>query len=111
MALNRSVADVIKVFGDKAMSHQELIGALCRCRLMWNQFTHGTLVHQGWYFAIVPSQNFMRGHHQVLIHYDFDNGLTVLDPAIGNRYDENGRDLVSWAQLIAFMPGGALPEL
>ena len=107
IALGVPVADVLRVFGEQAMNQQALCVALTRCGVLWNQFIH---MNSGWHFVVVPSLNKRGGLHQVLIHYEWDTGLTVLfDPATATTYADDGSDLVSWSDLTPFHPGGRLP--
>lgn len=110
MALGVPVAEVIARYGEEPMNQQSLCAALTECAFVWNQLVTGTMVCQGWYFATVPSLNHRGGNHQVLIRWTSDDGVTVLDPAMGNRYAQNGSDLISWSCLTPFWPGGALPR-
>lgn len=109
MALDVPVYEVIVRYGGKPMNQQSLCAALSECKFLWNQMMNGTLVFQGWYFAVVPSLNRKGAAHQVLIHWTEDDGLMVLDPAIGDRYAKNGSDLTSWSYLTPFYQGGVLP--
>ena len=61
----------------------------------------------GWHLVSVPSLNHPRGLHAILICWD-DGEMKVLDPAIGNRYAEDGSDLMSWSDTIIAKPGGSL---
>ena len=111
MALNVNVQKVILTFGERSMNQQALTCALTQCGIVWNQFTMGTLMFDGWYFAVVPSLNHVGGNHQVLLCWEHETGkLKVLDPAIARTYKEDGSDLVSWEGLTAFLPGGKLPD-
>lgn len=111
MALEVPVAKVIERFGADPMNQQTLIHALTECGVVFNPLQFGTFVMTGWYFAVVPSLNIRGGNHQILIHYDWDNGDTkVLDPSGRETYALDGSDLKSWSDLIAFRPGGRLPE-
>lgn len=111
MALNIPVGDVVSHYGDEPLNQVKLNHILTECGVIWNQLTHGTLVFEGWYFACVPSLNYRGGMHQILLYSEFSDGHTmrVLDPAQGLRYKEDGSDLVSWADLTPFHPGGMLP--
>ena len=111
MALDVPVSEVIERFGCDAMNQQTLIHALSECGVVFNPLLFGTFIMSGWYFAVVPSVNIRGGNHQVLIHYDWDNGDTmVLDPSPRDTYAADGRDLKSWSDLVAFRPGGRLPK-
>lgn len=111
MALDVPVERVIERFGGAPMNQQTLIHALSTCGVVFNPLLFGTFITTGWYFAVVPSLNIRGGNHQILLHYDWDNGDTlVLDPSGRETYSEDGRDLKSWSELIAFRPGGRLPE-
>lgn len=109
MALNVPVQEVIDRYGGDPMNQQSLCAALSECKFLWNQMTNGTLVFRGWCFAVVPSLNHKGGSHQVLMHWDCETGLFVLDPAIGERYARNGNNLTSWSYLTPFWLGGVLP--
>lgn len=111
MAMDVPVRDVIERFGGESMNQQILILALCQCGVVFNPLIFGTMVMAGWYFACVPSLNFRGGNHQVLVHYDWETArMTVLDPSTRDAYAEDGSDLISWSDLIAFHPGGRLPK-
>lgn len=109
MCLGVPVEDVISVFGDQAMNGQDLIVALTRCRVLFNPMAFGTLLFDGYYFAVVPSLNHRGGNHQVILHSK-DWNITVFDPSTMQAYREDGKDLVSWSELIPFLPGGTLPK-
>jgi hypothetical protein len=109
MALGVPEAKVIDRFGGEPMNQQTLESALTQCGVRWNRLLMGDFIYEGWYFACVPSLNKRGGNHQVLIRWITGEGLTVLDPAIGNTYSKNGSDLVSWNDLTPFIPGGKLP--
>lgn len=111
MALDVPVEQVIRHYGPEPMNAKGLLNALTECGIQWNQLTQGTMLHTGFYFAVVPSLNHRGGMHQIVIAYDSGTGgMTVFDPAIGNRYKKDGSDLISWAELVAFYPGGRLPS-
>jgi hypothetical protein len=111
MALNVPVALVIERYGANPMNQRELIAALGDCGFVWNQLMTGELVHRGWYFAVVPSLNRRGGMHQVLLYHTMEEGMRVLDPAIGERYRDDGTDLCCWVDLTPFWPGsGRLPK-
>lgn len=111
MAMDVPVGEVIERFGGEPMNQQTLILALAECGIVFNPLLFGTFIMSGWYFAVVPSVNIRGGNHQVLIHYDWDTGHTVvLDPSSRDTYAEDGSDLKSWSDLVAFRPGGRLPE-
>lgn len=110
MALNVPVSNVIDRYGRDAKNQEFLLHALTECSIVWNQFTVGTLLYQGWYFMTVPSLNQKGINHQILTRWTFQEGLYVMDPAIGERYKQDGSNLKSWADLIPFLPGGILPK-
>jgi hypothetical protein len=108
MCLGVPVLEVVRRYGETPLDQPRLQAALTECGVLWNQMTHGCMVHSGWYFAVVPSLN-RRGHaHQVLLNWSFDDGLVVLDPSRRRRYRLDGRDLTSWNYLTPFIPGGQL---
>jgi hypothetical protein len=109
MALGAPVADVIARYGDEPMNQQLLCAALTECGFIWNQMVTGTMVHEGRYFATVPSLNKRGGFHQILLRWTGADGLLVLDPALGNCYAQDGSDLISWSYLTPFWLGGRLP--
>ena len=104
MALGVPVKDVIKHYGIKGMNQELLTKTLTECKIQWNQFTMGTLLWQGWYFAVTPSLNFRGHNHQILIRWTSNDGLTVMDPASGDTYKNDGSDLHSWECLVPFIP-------
>lgn len=111
MCLGVPALDVIKVLGLEGMCHRGLIAALERFRVLHNIFVFPEVIFSGWYFATVPSLNHSGGNHQVLMHWDAETGKhTVLDPARGKTYAQDGSDLHSWSELVYFHPGGRLPE-
>lgn len=110
MALGVNVEKVIKRWGSAALNQEWLHTILTQCGILWNSFSIGTLIYEGWYFAVVPSLNHRGGSHQILIHFSFDTGMLVIDPAIGNKYKQDGSDLISWGDLTPFIPGGRFPE-
>lgn len=110
MALSVPVADVINVFGDKPMGDLSLHRALDACQLHWNQLNYGNIIFEGWHFVVVPSLNKLGAHHQILLHWSSHHGLAILDPAINQRYKQDGSDLISWSNLTPFWPGGKLPD-
>ena len=109
MALGVPAKDVVEHYGDDPMNQELLTKALTECGILWNQFTCGTMLYVGWYFAVVPSLNKRGANHQVLLHWDGNGKITVLDPAIGDRYAQDGSDLRGWEALTPFLPGGTLP--
>lgn len=109
MALGVPVANVIDRYGGEAMNQELLTKALTECGVIWNQFTQGTLLFQGWYFAVVPSLNRRGMNHQVLVRWTEREGITVMDPAIGDTYAMSGSDMLCWECLVPFYPGGKLP--
>lgn len=109
MALGVPVEKVIAHYSNEAMNQTTLIKALTECGFVWNQMLTGTMVHEGWYFAAVPSLNHRGGMHQILTRYTRDDGWLVIDPAIGEKYKQDGSDLKSWADLTPFWLGGKLP--
>jgi hypothetical protein len=92
------------------LNQQKLTYILTDCGIIWNQFTTGVMVYEGWYFVAVPSLNTPGGMHEVLIHYSIDDGLTVLDPSPHRKYNSDGSNLKSWSDLTPFWPGGNLPS-
>lgn len=108
MALGVPVGAVLDRYGAMAMNQIELNYALTECKFVWNQFIFGTMIFNGWYFAVVPSLNHEAGNHQILIHYD-EGEICILDPSPGKQYDKNGKNLKSWECLTAFYIGGRLP--
>lgn len=108
MALGVPVEQVIQQYGEDPLNQELLCKALTECGVMWNQFTHGTMLFQGWYFAVVPSLNHRGLNHQILVRWHPGDGLTVLDPAMGDTYKQDGSDLKSWECLVPFIPGGRL---
>lgn len=113
MALGIPVEQVIEHYGAEPMNPKKLLHALTECGIEWSQQTLPTLMFSGFYFAVVPSLNHRGGFHQIILEYDAArgcNGMKIYDPAIGNRYKEDGSDILSWAELIGFWPGGKLPN-
>lgn len=109
MALDVPVADVVVIYGTQGMGTRDLLRALDECRILHNVFVFPTFLVTGWHFAVVPSLNNRGGNHQILIFFDADTGcLTVLDPSRAQTYATDGRDLLSWQELILFHPGGRL---
>lgn len=106
MALGVPVEKVIEKYGKDALNNQSLCYILTKSRIIWNQFSHGAFIYEGWHFASVPSLNKRGGMHQVLIHFSKNWELTVLDPSPLESYKQDGSDLISWSDLIAFIPGG-----
>lgn len=102
MALNKPVEEVIEKYGSNPLNQLKLMYALTEEKIYWNQLTQGTLIHTGWYFAAVPSLNKVGTLHQVLFYYSWDTGeFLVFDPSPKKKYDMNGKDVNSWADLIA----------
>jgi len=110
MALGEPVEKVINWLGESPLGGLDLVKILTDCKIVWNQLVFGQLIFNGWHFACVPSLNFPGLNHQILIHFDWDSGISVIDPAIGNKYKEDGSDLRSWGELVIFIPGGKLPK-
>lgn len=108
MCLGVPVQDVVSRFGGAAMNQSKLLSALDQCGVFFNPFMFGTLVADGYYFAVVPSLNHRGGFHQVLFEWRLGK-LRVFDPAMGVRYSEDGSDMISWSDLVFFHPGGRLP--
>jgi hypothetical protein len=101
---------IIERFGKYGMNQRDLIFALTKMDIPWSALFPGTLLHSGWYLVVVPSQNIPRGNHQVLIYYtSCPYGFRVYDPAIGNKYAENGSDLISWGEPIEVLIQGCKP--
>jgi hypothetical protein len=70
--------------------------ALTNEKILWNSFTQNTLIHSGWYFAVVPSLNNIGWLHQILIYYNWESGeFIVFDPSPNNTYDISGTNLYS----------------
>lgn len=109
MATGIPVDFFIKRYGGDALYHRDLLRALTECKVQWNQFMEGTLIHQGWYFAGVPSLNYAGWSHQILLRW-WGGKMTVLDPAQGRKYNEDGSNLRTWYELVAFHPGGERPR-
>lgn len=110
MALGVPAADVIAWLGNEPMNQALLTRALTDCDFLWNQLSMGALVFEGWYFAGVPSLNKRGTMHQILLHWSYATGLTIIDPSFGIKYEGNGGDLISWADLTPFVLGGKLPR-
>lgn len=107
MCLGLPAEDVIHRYGDLGMSHRELLSALEECRVLHNLLVFPTLIVTGWYFATTPSLTRPGGSHQILIHFDHDDGsMRVVDP--NGFLHENGSNLMSFGELVLFHPGGAL---
>jgi hypothetical protein len=107
MALGIPVEKVIQKYGDDGMNQTLLQYALTECGFVWNHFTEGLMIYEGWYFVCVPSLNKKGGTHQILVHYE-EGEMFVLDPAQGVKYKEDGSDLISWNDLTPFWKGGQL---
>ena len=110
MVLSVPVAEVIARYGDGPMNQQLMCNVLTQCGVVWNQMTQGTMVHEGWYLATVPSLNNRGGNHQILVRFTSHDGVCVVDPAIGQRYKQDGSDLRSWSYLTPLWLGGSLPN-
>lgn len=114
MALGVPVAEIIARAGHSALNTFKLCAVLTQCGVTHDLMAFGTLgIFQGWHFATVPSLNRRGGFHQVLIRWHDDDGLSVLDPAIGETYHRDGRDLCSWGEIVIFTPpapGLSLPD-
>ncbi len=109
MALGVPVHQVVARYGENGMNQTDLFRALDECGFRWNLMTFATMVFTGWYFAVVPSLNHRGVLHQVLVHRDEEGGITVLDPAVNNRYARDGSDLRGWTEVMPFIPCGKLP--
>lgn len=103
MCLGIPVEEVIQKYGEASMNQQKLVAALSSEGIIFNQFSFGAMIYEGWYFAAVPSLNFAGGHHQILIHIERGE-IVVFDPSRGKKYKEDGEDLISWADLTPFWP-------
>lgn len=110
MVLGVPVADVIARYGDEPLNQQRMAHALTECGVVWNQMTNGTMVHEGWYMATVPSLNNRGGNHQIMVRFTSHDGVCVADPARGDRYKQDGSDLRSWSYLTPLWLGGSLPN-
>lgn len=109
MAIGAPVESVVERYGDRPMNQRSLLRALEDVGSLHNPFVFSDWCAHGWHFAVVPSLNRPGGSHQVLIHFNADTfKLMVVDPAQGKTYAEDGSDLVSWGDLIYFIPGGRL---
>jgi len=109
MILDVPADSVTSAFGTAGMGQFELEAALTKCGVVWNRFVHDRFVVAGWHMAAVPSLNQRGAMHEVLIHIDNDSKLTVMDPAIGEKYAQDGSDLKAWDCLTIVFPGGRLP--
>lgn len=109
MALGVPVEKVIERYGGEALNQELLTKTLTECGVLWNQFTHGTMLYQGWYFAVAPSLNHRGLNHQILVRWTPDDGVTVMDPSSGDTYAQDGNDLKCWECLVPFVPGGNIP--
>jgi len=111
MALGVPVHRVIERVGQEALSQHRLEMILAQCGVLHDVLVHDLLgLWQGWHFATVPSLNFRGGSHQILLHWDDNAGLAVLDPARKDAYARDGSDLKSWSLLTIFRLGGKLPD-
>ena len=108
MALNEDVSKVIELIGKNSMNQKELIVSLERFKIRHNQFVFGDIVSEGWHFAAVPSLNISGGLHEILLHWNYETGMTILDPSPLKKYNSDGSNLKSWADLTYFIPGGKL---
>ena len=110
MAISPPMEEVVAQSGEGPMNYAALVRALEECNVFYNPFVFGTLIHQGWYFACVPSLNRIGGNHAILFRWTTMKGLFVIDAAPSEKYKADGSNLISWSELIAFIPGGKLPE-
>ena len=116
MALGVPVAEVIARYGDKALNQIALWHAIQECGIVANAFVYPPPVCRGWHFLAAPSLNMSGSEHQLLMHYEPDDGsqgITILDPAGDEKhcYQRDGSNLKSWHSLIWFNPGGSLDWL
>lgn len=116
MALGVPVADVIARYGDKALNQIALWHAIQECGIVANAFVYPPPVCRGWHFLAAPSLNVRGGEHQLLMHYEPDDGsqgITIIDPAGEGKdtYARDGSNLKSWHSLIWFNRGGSLDWL
>jgi len=110
MLMGIPASDVVKYYGEQGFSDFDKAKALDECGIIWNRFVHGTMAADGWYLATVASLN-MRGYmHCILIHYKLGEGMTIYDPAQGEKYKSDGSDLYGWCNLYYIRPGGKLPK-
>jgi hypothetical protein len=110
MILGIPVDKVIERYGNTPITGFGLCAILEECGVLWNQFVFGTLIHEGWYLACVPSLNHVGKNHQIILWSEYGETIRVLDPARAKKYAEDGSDLHCWEGLIAFVPGGKLPD-
>jgi hypothetical protein len=110
MAMEVPVEKIIERYGGDALNQELLTMILTQCGILWNRFSQGTLIYEGWYFAVVPSLNTRGANHQVLLRWTSDDGLTVLDPSSKETYKQDGSDIKTWTELTPFWPGGTLPD-
>ena len=68
----------------------------------------GSSLWDGWHLAVVPSLNHEGGNHSILIYHDDQGEFRVVDPAVGKRYEESGRNLMAWSETILVKPSGSL---
>ena len=109
MAVGVPVQLVIDHYGDEPMNQRSLLRALYDIGTLHNPFIFSDWCAHGWHFAVVPSLNRPGGSHQVLIHFNAETfKLRVVDPARGKTYAEDGSDLISWGDLVYFIPGGKI---
>ena len=116
MALGVPVAQVVARYGDKALNQIALWHAIQECGIVANAFVYPPPVCRGWHFLAAPSLNMSGSEHQLLMHYEPDEGsqgITILDPAGEGKhcYQRDGSNLKSWHSLIWFNPGGSLDWL
>lgn len=116
MALGVPVSAVIARYGDKALNQIALWHAIQECGIVANAFVYPPPVCRGWHFIAAPSLNMSGSEHQLLMHYEPDDGsqgITILDPAGEGKhvYQRDGSNLKSWHSLIWFNPGGSLDWL
>lgn len=114
MILGEPVQKVIDVFGaEYGMSDREIDAAMDKCRLLWNRFVYPDMIVPGYYIIGVPSLNIAGGTHCIIVRRDEDGRMKVFDPNRGVEgkkvYDENGKDLHTWFNVVLVYPGGKLP--
>jgi len=91
----------------RGMSRMDTIVAMQRFGMIFAPMAVPTL-WEGWHLVTVPSLNHEGGNHAILIYHNDDGDFRVVDPAIGKRYEESGRNLMSWSETILVKPSGSL---
>ncbi len=111
MIMNVDANEVIKrlspTLEPRGLSHMDTIVAMRQFGIMFAPITASSL-WEGWHLVTVPSLNHVGGNHAILIYHDDEGEFRVLDPAIGKRYEESGRNLMSWSETVLVKPGGSL---